>query len=789
MSVSLCVLLSRGAARGARCPPNAPCPADSARLRASFDGGNALLRGLGGAEASRRVVDTDALVRREYWKRIATQVFLANVAATLHYIGGSVLLALKVGSPLRWTPLQLQKLVCGVLSAGLLTLCTLQRFNGALPMRWRPGPETVVKRLVMLELITYAVINVGGMYEYMTVAQNCAAGLKFSTCGQRYLLTFHTAICPKWITSQITGRLIFFPECVRNVAFAVCLILLAASDGSLTPLLFVTVLLEAVASFLYGMLTIKLCRALLVFEDKHLPVLDTCPRFLRPWREKVIHRLEEFVLWLLDEPVLDANCVGGLSIGAVLVCRYYGDESLHSISAAINMIFLSLMTTSLISKKAAGTIRGMHLMARRLGLGAEQRVLFTLRAQLSTLPTESAILGAASSALATLLPGTVATAVAIFEDDENGVGDNSRVALLEVSGNTTERRAAMEAAIAAGSSRGTSVAFVCYQAPARGSQHAVAWSGDFPSGLLAFSDWRAASRAGLAGQAVTVPLSAGPVVRSLLWMSRLCCLRLRKRSPFCYPQTVGFVQAHFDFAAALKSGGEASVPSEQLLELCEIVGSAVFCVRAQQALSTSQSIVNDIFPQHVARALEQRAREESAPAAPSSGADVGDDSLDSRLTTVDELRGPARVSDHGPASSSRLFAETFPAVTIIFADIVGFTALSATRSPESVMAMLDNLFTRFDALCARHAVYKVWIAAAALGAFFSRSRTRRLRLSVIVTWLWPGSCRGEVTTLLRHCALRSTCWLRLRLWMSMRLLTGGRCSSASVCTLDLSLPG
>jgi hypothetical protein len=34
------------------------------------------------------------------------------------------------------------------------------------------------------------------------------------------------------------------------------------------------------------------------------------------------------------------------------------------------------------------------------------------------------------------------------------------------------------------------------------------------------------------------------------------------------------------------------------------------------------------------------------------------------------------------------------------------------------MAMLDNLFTRFDALCARHAVYKVRIAAAALGAFF-----------------------------------------------------------------------
>jgi hypothetical protein len=339
--------------------------------------------------------------------------------------------------------------------------------------------------------------------------------------------------------------------------------------------------------------------------------------------------------------------------------------------------------------------------------------LFALRAQLSALPTEAAILRAASAALEALLPGTVATAVAIFEDDENSVGDNSRVSMLEVSGDTTERRAAMEAAIAVGSSRGTSVAFVCYQAPARGSQHAVAWSGDFPSGLLAFSDWRAANRAGLAGQAVTVPLSAGPV-------------------------QVGFVQAHFDWSAANKTGGETSVPSEQLLELCEIVGSAVFCVRAQTALSTSQSIVNDIFPQHVARALEQRAREGSAPAEPNALDGAVDDALDTRLTTVDEIRGPARVSDSGQ-TSSRLFAENYSAVTIIFADIVGFTAMSAARSPESVMAVLDNLFTRFDTLCARHSVYKVWSAAAhTLQPCLTLLHTRRSRLSAIVSWLWLG---------------------------------------------------
>lgn len=638
-------------------------------LRRSMEGGSALLRGLGG-DLPRKAVDTDALVRREYWKRIATQVFQANTASTLHYCGGSVLLALTVGSPLRWSPLQLQKLLCGLLSLGLLVLCTLQRMNSSLPVRWRSDPGAIIKRLIKLEIVTYAIINMSGLYEFMSLPQNCPARATFAACSQRFLFTFHLAIMPKWITSQITGRVIFVPELIRNFAFAVAMIALAASDGSLTPPFAVLVLLEAVASFLYGMLAIKLCRALLVFEDRHLPLLETCPRFLRAWRERVIHRLEEFVLWLLDEPVLDANCVAGLSIGAVLVCRFYGDDSLHGISAAINVIFISLLTMSLISKKLAGTIRGMQLMARRLGLGAEQRVLFALRAQLSTLPTESAILRAASAALEQLLPGTVATAVAIFEeDDDSVVGDSGRVALLEVNGVVAERRAAMDAAVSAGSARGTSVAFVCFQAPARGSQHAVVFSADFPTGLLAFSDWRAASRAGFSGQAVTVPLSAGPV-------------------------TVGFVMAHFA-ATTAKSGSDNSVPSEQLLELCEIVGSAVFAVRSQNALTTSQSIVNDIFPEHVARALEQRAREDL------------DDALSPELPTVDESRAaapsPARISDH----SNKLFAEAYPSVTIIFADVVGFTALSAVRSPESVMAMLDNLFSRFDALCAKHSVYKV----------------------------------------------------------------------------------
>lgn len=46
-------------------------------------------------------------------------------------------------------------------------------------------------------------------------------------------------------------------------------------------------------------------------------------------------------------------------------------------------------------------------------------------------------------------------------------------------------------------------------------------------------------------------------------------------------------------------------------------------------------------------------------------------------------------------------------VTLLFADIVGFTELSAHRSPSEIVNLLSSLFTRFDRLCVKNKVYKV----------------------------------------------------------------------------------
>ncbi|CAG9312635.1 unnamed protein product [Blepharisma stoltei] len=51
--------------------------------------------------------------------------------------------------------------------------------------------------------------------------------------------------------------------------------------------------------------------------------------------------------------------------------------------------------------------------------------------------------------------------------------------------------------------------------------------------------------------------------------------------------------------------------------------------------------------------------------------------------------------------------DRFSQVTILYADIVGFTAWSSDKSPEEILGMLYELFSRFDNLCVAHNVYKV----------------------------------------------------------------------------------
>lgn len=50
----------------------------------------------------------------------------------------------------------------------------------------------------------------------------------------------------------------------------------------------------------------------------------------------------------------------------------------------------------------------------------------------------------------------------------------------------------------------------------------------------------------------------------------------------------------------------------------------------------------------------------------------------------------------------------FDDVTLLFADVAGFTAYSAGVEPDAVVKMVSSLFIEFDALCVKNQIYKVY---------------------------------------------------------------------------------
>lgn len=52
-------------------------------------------------------------------------------------------------------------------------------------------------------------------------------------------------------------------------------------------------------------------------------------------------------------------------------------------------------------------------------------------------------------------------------------------------------------------------------------------------------------------------------------------------------------------------------------------------------------------------------------------------------------------------------AQSFPEVTILFSDIVGFTGICSTATPLQVISMLESLYQVFDEFCGIFDVYKV----------------------------------------------------------------------------------
>ncbi len=68
---------------------------------------------------------------------------------------------------------------------------------------------------------------------------------------------------------------------------------------------------------------------------------------------------------------------------------------------------------------------------------------------------------------------------------------------------------------------------------------------------------------------------------------------------------------------------------------------------------------------------------------------------------------PAAIAERLKNQPGRTLAERFDAVSVLFADLVGFTPLAARLSPEVGVDLLNDVFTAFDAMSAQHGLEKI----------------------------------------------------------------------------------
>ena len=101
------------------------------------------------------------------------------------------------------------------------------------------------------------------------------------------------------------------------------------------------------------------------------------------------------------------------------------------------------------------------------------------------------------------------------------------------------------------------------------------------------------------------------------------------------------------------------------------------------------------------------------------------------------------LNETAPATSifkTKPIADLFPEVTVMFADLVGFTAWSSTREPAQVFTLLETIYHEFDQIAKRRRVFKVetvgdcYVAVAGLPEY--RKDHATIMVSSFSLWLF-----------------------------------------------------
>ena len=116
-----------------------------------------------------------------------------------------------------------------------------------------------------------------------------------------------------------------------------------------------------------------------------------------------------------------------------------------------------------------------------------------------------------------------------------------------------------------------------------------------------------------------------------------------------------------------------------------------------QAALRNRAIVTSLFPEQIARRLVADSQ--------SPGAEKKQGTTKSKSKFEGYLD---QESVHNEAlSNSKPLAELFPEATIMFGDLVGFTAWSSQREPHQVFRLLETIYASFDKIAVKRGIFKV----------------------------------------------------------------------------------
>jgi signal transduction histidine kinase len=121
----------------------------------------------------------------------------------------------------------------------------------------------------------------------------------------------------------------------------------------------------------------------------------------------------------------------------------------------------------------------------------------------------------------------------------------------------------------------------------------------------------------------------------------------------------------------------------------------------EKTAKKANKLVASLFPQQVHERVMQQLDEENDE---SSTADV--EEPDDHIATKEQWNNYMAGVSINPKTikANAPIADLFPAATISFADIVGFTAWSSTREPSQVFHLLESIYRKFDKYVCLHGV-------------------------------------------------------------------------------------